>query len=124
VAIDLARQLKKAGHTVYVVDPMHYHGCKFSTAVKKSFRVPAPHDDAAGYIAGVKTAIAARQIDLIIPIHEEIFYLAECGDSEILERLLAPPFGALVRLHDKWQFNRFVNQCGFLMSFRFFLDQH
>lgn len=46
VSIDLARQLKLAGHNVYVVDPMHCHVCKFSNSVKKSYQVPAPHVDA------------------------------------------------------------------------------
>ncbi|CAM6100591.1 unnamed protein product [Calypogeia fissa] len=112
VSIDLARQLKQAGHTVFVVDPMQFHACKASQVVKKSFQVPPPRDNAAGYIAAVKNIIKAKQIDLIIPLHEEIFHLAECGDLDILERLFAPQFGPLVRLHDKWQFNRFLKQLG------------
>lgn len=35
VAINLARQLWTAGHYLFVVDPMEYHVCKFSKAVKK-----------------------------------------------------------------------------------------
>ncbi|CAM6104959.1 unnamed protein product [Calypogeia fissa] len=112
VAIDLARQLRRAGHTVYAVDPMHYHVCKFSNVVKKSFQVAAPRDDAAGYIAGVKKVVKEEQIDLIIPLHEEIFYLAECDDREILDRLFAPPLDKLMRLHDKWWFNKFLERIG------------
>jgi predicted ATP-grasp superfamily ATP-dependent carboligase len=112
VALDMARQLKRIGHNVYDVDPMHYHVCKFSTVVKKSFRVPAPHDDGAGYVAGVKNAVKEAKIDLIIPLHEEIFYLAECGDREILDRLFAPPFKNLIRMHDKWEFSQFLKLLG------------
>lgn len=112
VSIDLARQLHLAHHSVYVVDPMHYHVCKFSRVVRKSYHVPAPHVDPAGYIAGVKAAILDSEIDLVIPMHEEIFYLAGCHEDEILRRLLAPSFATLVMLHNKWEFSRFLVRIG------------
>lgn len=112
VSIDLARQLHLAGHRVAVVDPMHYHVCRFSRVVRKSYHVPAPHVDAAGYIAGVKAAVHDSNIDLVIPMHEEIFYLAGCREDEILQRLLAPPFPTLVMLHNKWDFSRFLQRTG------------
>lgn len=112
VSIDLARQLHLAHHNVYVVDPMHYHVCKFSRVVRKSYHVSAPHSDSAGYIVGVKNAILDSKIDLVIPIHEEIFYLAGCQEDEILRRLLAPPFATLVMLHNKWEFSQFLLRIG------------
>ncbi|KAF2769142.1 hypothetical protein EJ03DRAFT_363193 [Teratosphaeria nubilosa] len=112
VSLDLARQLRKAGHQVFVVDPMEYHVCAFSITVKSSMQVPAPHDDAKGYAQGVLTAIEKWQIDQIIPIHEEIFFLAECGEPAILERLFAPPFALLVRLHNKWEFTKMMQRLG------------
>src|SRR4051794_14117747 len=78
VSLDLARQLYIAGHHVYCVDPMEYHVCRFSIVVKKSKQVPAPHVDAKGYVEGVKDAIERWKIDIVIPLHEEIFFLAEC----------------------------------------------
>lgn len=112
VALDLARQLYWAGHYVFVVDPMQYHVCKFSIAVKSSKQVPAPHDDAQGYITGVKDMATRWRVDLIIPIHEEIFFLANSGEPEILNRLFAPPFELLVRLHNKWEFHKLMKRCG------------
>src|ERR1700712_4007579 len=82
VTLDLARQLHSAGHNVFVVDPMKYHVCKFSLAVKHSYYSPAPSVDAEGYIKKVKEAVQRSKIDLIIPLHEEIFHLASCGDKE------------------------------------------
>lgn len=108
VSIDLARQLHKAGHRVIVVDPMHYHVCRFSRAVKKSYFVPAPHVDAKGYVEGVANAVSECQVDLIIPLHEEIFYLAECNNPIIKDILFAPPFEVLIRLHNKWEFSRWL----------------
>ncbi|PWW72768.1 hypothetical protein C7212DRAFT_366318 [Tuber magnatum] len=119
VSIDLARQLKLAGHNVYVVDPMHYHVCKFSNSVVKSYWVPAPHVDPEGYAEGVRRAVKDAKIDLIIPMHEEIFHLAEQtsdvsdGGCEIVRKLLfAPDFQTLVRLHNKWEFSRFLGKTG------------
>lgn len=111
-SLDLARQLKRSGHHVYVVDPMHYHVCKFSNAVRKSYHVPAPHTDSTGYIRGVKEAIHDANIDLVIPVHEEILYLAESDEPEIQKRLFAPPFDVLLRLHSKWEFSRWLNRVG------------
>lgn len=105
---------------------MHYHVCKFSNAVRKSWWVPTPHVDGRGYVEGVLKAMeeveakgakkitaesnsgggavvggagapakrmgmgrrkeskmtrlgigGSGRIDLVIPMHEEIFYLAE-----------------------------------------------
>ncbi|KAF9480279.1 carbamoylphosphate synthase large subunit [Pholiota conissans] len=94
---------------------MHYHVCKFSSKVKRSFYVPVPREDAAGFIAGVKDAIQDAKIDLIIPMHEEIFYLAEAAESDeqICSRLFCPPFGLLLRLHDKWEFAKFLKSHNF-----------
>ncbi|KAG8918808.1 hypothetical protein FRC01_001643 [Tulasnella sp. 417] len=112
VTIDLARQLKRAGHTVYCVDPMEYHICKFSNSVKKSYYIDAPHVKPQGYIDGVKKAIREQNIDMIIPLHEEIFYLAKSGEPEIIDRLFAPDFKVLLRLHNKWEFSKWLGRIG------------
>jgi hypothetical protein len=87
---------------------MHYHVCKFSRAVKHSYLVPAPHYDAQGFITAILHAISDAQIDLIIPLHEEIFYLAESQEPEITNRLLAPEWSTLLELHNKWTFSGFL----------------
>jgi hypothetical protein len=112
VTLDLARQLHSAGHNVFVVDPMEYHVCKFSFAVRHSYYSPAPSLDAEGYIKTVKEAVQKSKIDLIIPLHEEIFCLASCGNSEILDRLFAPKSSTLYCLHHKWAFSRLMQQLG------------
>lgn len=133
-SLALARQLKLAGHRVYVVgeanvhdplsttlntncttpDSMHYHICKFSIDVKHSYRVPVPREDGAGFVCGVKQAILAANIDLVIPIHEEIFYLARAAESDydLRSKLFAPPFKTLIRMHSKWQFAQFLVSIG------------
>ncbi|KAL1661754.1 hypothetical protein GGF50DRAFT_129244 [Schizophyllum commune] len=112
VTLDLARQLRRAGHEVYCVDAMEYHVCKFSNAVRQCWQVPSPRVDANGYLAGVKRAIEKANIDLIIPMHEEILYLVECGDEEIYRRLFAPSLPVLLRMHNKWEFTQWMQTIG------------
>ena len=133
VSLALARQLKLAGHRVYVVgeanihhscldsepqpnnpDSMHYHICKFSIDVKHSYRVPVPRENDVGFVCAVKRAITAANIDLVVPIHEEIFYLARAAESDhdLRSKLFAPPFKTLVRMHSKWQFAQFLTSVG------------
>lgn len=110
VSLDLARQLYWAGHHVFCVDPMEYHVCKFSIAVEQSQQVPAPHTDGKGYVRAVKDAVEKWKIDLIVPVHEEIFFLAECDERVILDKLLAPPWHVLVRMHSKWEFTKMMRR--------------
>jgi len=98
------------GHTVYVVDPMTYHVCKFSRAVKKSYRSPAPHDDGAGYLDAVRKAIAESNIQLVIPMHEEIFILSQYED--VSKIMFAPSFSTLIGLHNKWEFSEMCVNAG------------
>ncbi len=112
VSLDLARQLQKGGHNVYTVDPMHFHVCKFSRAVKYSWQSPAPSLDPEGYIATVKMAVLKAKVDLIIPMHEEIIYLTECNEPEITKRLFAPSFLETYSLHNKWEFSEMLGRIG------------
>ena len=85
---------------------MHYHVCKFSIDVKRSYCVPSPHEDAAGFVAGVNHAILSANIDLVTPIHEEMFYLAHAAESDqdLRSKLFAPTFKTFIQMHSKWEF--------------------
>jgi len=102
VALDLARQLKKVGHSVYTVDPMHFNITKFSRSVRKCYEVPAPHVSAEGYVQAVCLAVRQLRIQLVIPLHEEILYLAQV--EELKPVIFAPNFHTLLALHNKWSF--------------------
>jgi len=110
VSLDLARQLHSLGHVVFVVDPMRFHISKFSRVVKKSYFVPAPHVDATGYVEGVRKAVRESNIQLIIPMHEEIFYLTQYEDLKPL--LFAPEYHTLISMHNKWEFYELVTAIG------------
>jgi hypothetical protein len=48
---------------------------------------------------------------LIIPLHEEVLYLSECGISDITDRLFAAPFMTIYQLHNKWEFSKLLDHC-------------
>ncbi|TGZ79654.1 hypothetical protein EX30DRAFT_355680 [Ascodesmis nigricans] len=112
VSLDLARQLKLLGHHVFVLDPMHYHVCKFSASVTKSFQVPPPRVDRRGFINATLSAVQEAKIHLIVGMHEELYYLAESKEPEITSRLIAPEWTVLLRLHNKWEFSKLLEEAG------------
>lgn len=112
VSLDLARQLYNARHRVFTVDPMEFHVCKFSLAVQTSWQTPAPSIDPEGYITAVKKAVKQWDVDIIIPLHEEILFLAESAEPEITSRLFSPTFMELYQLHNKWEYCEVLGRCG------------
>jgi hypothetical protein len=65
VSLDLARQLKQAGHYVYAVDPMEFHVCKFSRSTVHCRQSAAPTEK---YVRDVHAAIDDWKIDLILTV--------------------------------------------------------
>lgn len=112
VSLDIARQFALAGYNVYCVDPMRYHVCRFSRMVTASKRVPAPRTDPEGYLKAVKKAVLSWKIQVIIPIHEEAFYLAGSEDPLIRNRLYAPSWEKVMLLHNKWEFSQMMQGFG------------
>ncbi|MEM9288912.1 MAG: ATP-grasp domain-containing protein [Pseudomonadota bacterium] len=111
--LELARCLNAAGCTVYVADPFGTHLSKPSRAVAKSFKVTAPNTDSAGFLSDLKTIIRNHNIDLVIPVSEEVPHVAQLhGQLPDTVRVLCPEIGQLMRLHDKFQFIDAVRQAG------------
>jgi len=88
-------------------------------SVRKSYQVPAPHIDPVGYTGGVQRAVEDANIDLIIPMHEELLRLAEQTsdvngrDNQIVrKRLFAPDFQTQIGLHNKLEFSQFLREAG------------
>ena len=57
------------------------------------------------WIPAIRQIVRQERVDLIVPVYEEVFYLAKAnvGSSDPLP-LFAPDFATLIALHDKWQF--------------------
>jgi len=105
VTLDLARMLKRTGHKVYVAESMQHHLCSASSAVDRCFAVPPPRQERAAYLDALESLIKFHQIDVLIPMCEEIFHVAR-GAERLREhcRVLAPAMEQLHRLHHKHEF--------------------
>ncbi|CAK1354907.1 unnamed protein product [Cercospora beticola] len=122
VSLDLARQFKLAGHIVFCIDPHSTHLCTFTRAIRQSAQIPAPHKNPQGYVRAVKDLVGRWEIDIIVPIHEEVFCLAASDEPDIISRLFAPPLDLLVRLHDQYEFAKYAKQLGLLVPQSFLCE--
>ena len=66
LALELARQLDAAGHSVYMVDSVSCYVARFSNAIKKSFKVPSPRFNAEGYISSLVKIVEEQGIDFLL----------------------------------------------------------
>ena len=113
VALEIARCLHAVGFRVVVVDPFRNHICKHSKAVAKSFKVTAPDTDCEAYLSEVTGIIERENVQLVIPVSEEVLYVAELKDRlEGKVRVLCEKARTLHTFHDKLKFARMAKTLG------------
>ncbi|NGX57638.1 MAG: hypothetical protein K940chlam3_00531 [Chlamydiae bacterium] len=113
IALELARQFKASGHTVYVADCKKLHICRFSNSIKKSFSTPSPRYYPDEFIEKLIQIIEENDIDLLIPTCEEIMYIS--GHLESFPKscqVFCSSFDIIHELHSKWLFNQKVESIG------------
>ena len=104
-SLALVRHLHAHGHQVFVADSIKNHLCRFSNAIKKSYLVPPPRFHTREFIQSLRGIVEREKIDLLLPISEEIFYIAK--EKESLPgscRVFADSYEKLVQLHNKATF--------------------
>jgi predicted ATP-grasp superfamily ATP-dependent carboligase len=101
-ALDEIRKLGSQGHRIFASDTFRTAPGSHSKYVQ-SWRVTAsPRHDTLRFIADVKDMVIEEKIELILPMFEEVFYIAK--HLEVLTRhtdVFCPSFDTLARLHDK-----------------------
>jgi predicted ATP-grasp superfamily ATP-dependent carboligase len=102
-ALEIARALSRQGHEVYTADTVRFGFAVRSRAVQNYFRVPSPAHRFPEFRVAILGILLKKKIDLVIPVSEEIFFLAKFA-GEMPCRLLAPPFEILRTLHSKIEF--------------------
>ena len=75
--LELARIFNEHGHRVFVADSFAITLCHFSNAVDTVFSVPAPNLDPLKYVNAIKKIVKKHAIDLLVPLYEETFYIAQ-----------------------------------------------
>lgn len=112
-ALELARHLGHSGHTVIAADTSTMHVIRFSNSIKKFYDFPSPRYDTKGFFEKINRIIRDENIDLVIPIWEEVIYLSRRRDllPDSCEVFCAP-FQLLHDLHHKWNFIKLLGSLG------------
>lgn len=110
--LDLLRSLSKSGHRVIVADSFPVQLCRYSR-YGRCVKVPAPNKDPHCYLEAIQQIVTQFQVDLIIPVYEEIFFLAHYKEkfAGVCE-VLCDEFELLARLHNKFEFNQTCREFG------------
>lgn len=113
VTLDLARMLHRAGHRVYVAESAVRHLTRSSSAVEQCAAVPSPRHDTSAYLAELERLVQDWQIDLLIPMCEEVFYVAQGADRlRSYCRVLISSLEQLHELHHKYDFIQLARSLG------------
>ncbi len=103
VAVDWAQCLMNQGHQVTMTDCSRFPLGRFIKGIEGYLRTPPPKQYFDGYCTAVLDIIDSRQIDIVIPTCEEIFYLAKLKAERPDTHWFMPDFNLLHTLHNKKQ---------------------
>ncbi|HEX2358740.1 MAG TPA: hypothetical protein VHH72_02875 [Solirubrobacterales bacterium] len=112
-ALDVIRKLGERGHEVHACDSYAAAPGSHSKYLAGHFTTASASADPDGFVSDIERYAADNEIELIIPMFEEVFYLAAQGErlSEVT-KLYAPPFRTLARVHDKGTFQELCDKLG------------
>lgn len=108
-SLDLARRLRQLGLAIHIADSIRNHLCRYSRFIEQAHVVPPPAENGEQYVRAIADLAREHRIDLIIPIGEEIFFLARY--RRLLPKsvqLYCDQFEKLEALHNKC---RFIDTC-------------
>ncbi len=109
VALEIARAFHSRGWRVIVAETLSWHQCRLSTAVAASHVVVSPVIDHRRHKRQLLEIIKLEQVSLVVPVSEEILYVARIRDQLPDDvTLLAMNSSLLDQLHDKWLFARWA----------------
>ncbi|HEX6668647.1 MAG TPA: hypothetical protein VF061_03760 [Gemmatimonadales bacterium] len=112
-ALDAIRKLGERGHEVHACDSYAAAPGSHSKYLAGHFTTASATDDPEAFVGDVERYAADNEIEVVIPMFEEIFYLAAQHErlSEVT-RLFAPPFRTLAQVHDKGTFQELCDRLG------------
>jgi hypothetical protein len=104
-ALDAIRKLSERGHQLFATDSYASAPGSHTRYLENHFVTASATGDPAAYAADVERIAAENSIELVLPMFEEVFYLAAQHERiSKVTRLYAPPFATLARVHDKGTF--------------------
>ncbi len=112
-AVDEIRKLGERGHEVYAADTFRAAPGSHSKEVADRVLVPAPKQETLAFVQAIVDIVTERGIELVVPMFEDVFYLAKHRDAlPDSTRLFCPPFEQLAKVHNKASFLEFCGEIG------------
>lgn len=105
-AVDEIRKLGEGGHEVTAADTFRAAPGSHSRGAARHVEVPAPTQETEAFVSAVADTITEQGIEWVLPMFEEVFYLAFHRDrlEGLGAKLFFPPFETLATVHDKATF--------------------
>lgn len=112
-AVDEIRKLGRRGHIIHASDTFWNAPGLHSRWVQQRHLTPSPRFETAAFLDAVIEIVRDYDIDVVLPMFEEVFYLQRYAN--VLGAhvdVFAPSFEALERLHDKIKFVELCREVG------------
>ena len=110
-ALDAIRKLGERGHDVYACDSYEASPGSHSRYLKGHFTTASATADPQQFASDVERIAGVNEIETVIPMFEEVFYLAAQHERlSKVTRLYAPPFRTLAQVHDKGTFQELCDK--------------
>jgi hypothetical protein len=110
-ALDVIRKLGERGHEVFASDSYAASPGSHSKYLAGHFTTASPCDDPQQFASDVERIAGINEIELVVPMFEEVFYLAARHEAlSAVTRLYAPPFRTLAQVHDKGTFQELCDR--------------
>ncbi|WP_298769959.1 ATP-grasp domain-containing protein [uncultured Shewanella sp.] len=103
VSLELARNLAKHGHQVFMTDSLRYPLAKNSRSLTQFIQSPSPRNNIEHYQTALLDIIQTHEIDYLLPMCEESFYISKIKDKLTAHcEVLCPDFELMQQLHSKY----------------------
>ena len=110
-ALDAIRKLGERGHEVFASDSYAASPGSHSKYCTSHFTTASAADDPAQFASDVERIADVNEIDVVLPMFEEVFYLAAQHERiSKVTKLYAPPFRTLAQVHDKGTFQELCDR--------------
>jgi predicted ATP-grasp superfamily ATP-dependent carboligase len=110
-ALDAIRKLGGRRHEVFACDSYDASPGSHSRYLAGHFTTASPSGDPEEFAADVERIARENGIELVLPMFEEVFYLAaQHARISVVTRLYAPPFRTLAQVHDKGTFQELCDR--------------
>jgi len=113
IALEVARALHRAGHHVFVAETFPRYATAFSNCVDGAVTVPPPRLEPDAFLDHLLLIIKKFSITRLIPMGEEVFYIARGRDRLAAEcEVFCDALPSLEALHDKVRFQQLASEIG------------